>query len=272
MDGIMELFREKQMFATVDNFGLEPHDETICVIVLSYNRPRMLREALKSLVGADQVIIIDDGSDFDIVEAINDTKLDCSVDVIQSPPADLSVRLKTPRLGKMINHALNVYVDTTLITYLCDDDLFDKDWLPTVKKWMHDRPACHIVKGRCNHFLEEEGLLKLRTTNIGGRGMTSGNFVHRIECVAEEDVKWDETKLTSIDDKFLWELYKYHNTWMVPFIDTPALYRRVHNNALSNYCYGYEMAKDGEDKLRMKIQGDISAKGKLQLKKQLWME
>ena len=38
----------------------------VTVIVLSYNRPDMLKDALGSIKGADEVIVVDDGSDFDV--------------------------------------------------------------------------------------------------------------------------------------------------------------------------------------------------------------
>lgn len=262
---------EKQMLATVNNFGLEPHPETITVIVLSYNRPRMLREALGSIVDADQVIIVDDGSDFDPLDAVNDTKLNCDVSIIKSNKAPLDVRLKFPRIGNMINNALS-QVTSTLVTYLCDDDVFDQQWLTIVKQWMYERPACHIAKGKWGFFNDGEKTNKDNITALGGRGMTSGNFVHRIECFNKENISWPSDKLTSIDDAFLWKLHNHHNTWMIPLINEFAGYRRVHDKALVNYCYGYEMTVDGENKLKERIGDGLSKEGINNLNKDIWME
>ena len=47
---------------------------SVTVIVLSYNRPRMLKEALGSIKYADEVILVDDGSDFDVAAVAREFK------------------------------------------------------------------------------------------------------------------------------------------------------------------------------------------------------
>lgn len=242
--------------------------ETISVIVLSYNRPKMLKEALESVGDADEIIITDDGSDFDPADTIKELDFKMPVKIIKSKPASLEIRLNQPRLGKMLNAAL-ANVSSTLVTYLCDDDIMGPGWLSAVKEWMYDRPACHIVKGDYLYFKDD--IKDTRKVALDGRGMSTGNFVHRIECYKDEKIYWYEHRLDSIDDSFFWEIHKHHNTWMIPYINWVALYRRVHPKALSTYCVGYETEDDGMT-LKARINGGISQEGKNKLNNDKWME
>lgn len=262
--------REKTMIASKPDLYTEKdkHKETITVIVLSYNRPKMLKETLQSVADADEIIITDDGSDFDPADTIKELKFKIPVKIIKSKPAPLEIRLNQPRLGKMLNAAL-ANVSSTLITYICDDDIMGPGWLKYIKAWMYDRPGCHIVKGDVLYFTKT--IKDTRKVFMDGRGMSTGNFVHRIECYKDEHVYWYEHRLDSIDDAFFWELHKHHNTWMIPYLNKLALYRRVHPNALSAYCEGFYKQDDGKT-IKAHIAGGLSKEGKNKLNNQKWME
>ena len=66
---------------------------SICVMVLSYNRPRLIREALASIPEADQVIIADDGSSFP-VEALSKEFPNLNLEFVLGRQLSLDERLK----------------------------------------------------------------------------------------------------------------------------------------------------------------------------------
>jgi glycosyltransferase involved in cell wall biosynthesis len=260
--------REKAMLAVANDFGMAKHAETLTVILLSYNRPKMIAETLKSIDYADQIIIVDDGSDFDPIDIVNELGIDIPTKIIKAKPAPLEVRINQPRLGKMLNGALS-QVETTLVTYICDDDIFGPGWLKISTDWMHEHPACHVIKGGVLHFIND--ISDARPGYIDGRGLTSGNIVHRRECAQVEGIKWLEDSLDCIDDAFFWSMHSLHNTWMIPFINQLAIYRRVHPNALSAFLNDYKI-EIGDKTIKARVRGGFSEEGKKQLKEKEWME
>ena len=121
----------------------------ITVIVLSYNRPRMLREALGSIVGAAEVILCDDGSDFELAEVIGAgfPNLDGARCLsVLGRRVDLAERLTGARVGALVNTALAL-ASQPIIAYLCDDDLFHPGWLPAVAAYYARRPDVPMVRG-----------------------------------------------------------------------------------------------------------------------------
>jgi glycosyltransferase involved in cell wall biosynthesis len=98
-------------------------DPTMAVIVLSYNRPKMLREALGSIKDADEVVVVDDGSDFDVVDILEEFNFK-NLSIIGVPPIPIEERLVNQRLPGLINEALKS-IESDIVTYLCDDDVFD---------------------------------------------------------------------------------------------------------------------------------------------------
>lgn len=61
-------------------------ENEVCVILLSYNRPRMLQEAIRSIKGADHMILVDDGSDFDVEAILKGCKPDAKEVTLQINP------------------------------------------------------------------------------------------------------------------------------------------------------------------------------------------
>jgi glycosyltransferase involved in cell wall biosynthesis len=204
---------------------------TIATILLSYNRPRMLREALASLkaAGPDQVVLVDDGSDFDAHKLMTDF---FAYSFVDAPKMTTAERLVTPRLGRLINQALSL-VTADVVTYLCDDDLFHPGWLDAVRAWFDDHPAEHWTRGDWYTFEDGEIPDLNRPCPLDLRMLTTGNFAHRAVCYRDEGIRWNESSVACHDDMFLWDVDRVHNTRAIPHCGAIAGWRRLHaHNAL----------------------------------------
>lgn len=202
---------------------------TVTTILLSYNRPRMLREALATCLDCDQLIVTDDGSDFDARALIHSTRSDAQL--VTAPKMTLEQRLVTPRLGRLINTALSK-VTCDVVTYLCDDDLFHPGWLPAVRAWFDAHPAEHWTRGLWYAFDDGEAPGD-RVCPLDQRLLTTGNFAHRIDCYRDEGIRWNESSVACHDDMFLWDVHRFHNTHAIPDSGAVAGWRRLHaHNAL----------------------------------------
>lgn len=210
---------------------------TISTILLSYNRPRMLCEALGTVVGCDQLIVTDDGSDFDVEALVKGC--DPRAQFVTAPKMTIDERLKTPRLGQLINRALTL-VECDVVTYLCDDDLFHPHWLPTVRAYFDAYPEQHWTRGAWFAFEEGDPERTPSRCKLDGRQLTTGNFAHRIACFREERIAWDETTIASHDNAFLWAASRCHDMRIVPFCGAVAGWRRLHQHNALHYA-----ARDG---------------------------
>lgn len=207
---------------------------TVTTILLSYNRPRMLREALDSLrrVRPDQVVLVDDGSDFNASEMV--AEVFPQVRAIVAPRMTLDERLVTPRLGQLLNQALAL-VEADVVTYLCDDDLFYPSWLDAVRAWFDANPAQHWTRGEWYLFEDGQPLHCDRPCPLDMRQLTTGNFAHRIDCYRDEGIRWNETSVACHDDMFLWDVARVHNTHAIPHCNAVAGWRRLHPHNALNY-------------------------------------
>lgn len=215
---------------------------TVTVIVLSYNRPRMLGEALKSIRYADEVILVDDGSDFDVAALAKKFHFP-SFSLIGAPPIAIEERVKNQRLPALINEALRQSTGD-IITYLCDDDLLGEEWCSTLKKfYIENGEKYHWVRGHCIRFESKEDLSPEEQTKHllvwaeSPRQLITGNFAHLRKCFTKENIQWDETKVWGHDTAFFDNAEKFHDTWCVPLIPTVACFRRIHDKMLTNHAF-----------------------------------
>ena len=214
----------------------------VTAIVFSYNRPRMLAEALGSIIGADEVIVVDDGSDFNVSDVTKKFSFP-SFSVIGAPPITIEERITNQRLPALVNEALR-QAEGDIITYLCDDDLFGKEWVTTLKTFYakHDEKY-HWVRGHCIQFEDdhkrtfEEQTKHLLSWKESPRQLITGNFAHLRKCFTDEKILWDETKVWGHDMAFFDNVEKFHDTWCIPLIPTVACFRRIHDKMLTNHVY-----------------------------------
>lgn len=224
---------------------------TVSVLVLSYNRPKMLVETLASIKNADEVIVCDDGSTFDVASTVKDFKFP-RFSLIGAPPITVEERVKDQRIPTLINQALKQAIGD-IITYICDDDLMGEEWLSTLKTFYAKQgEKYHWVRGNCLRFESEKDLTfeeqmkHLLIWAESPRQLITGNFAHLKKCFSKEKIQWDETKVWGHDTAFFNNAEKFHDTWCVPLIPVIACYRRIHEKMLTNYCF---MEDDGTTNL-----------------------
>jgi hypothetical protein len=234
----------------------------VAVVLLSYNRPKMLELAWKSIVAPTvtsplEIILVDDGSDvFDPERWADDHDIRWRV---FGTPRTLDRRMTQPSLGRLINGALHVALHSTrlaAVAYLCDDDLFAPGWTNAVESALRDPNEGHVVRGAWRSFddpltggepLARPG--KTRPTPLDVRRMTTGNFAHRVECYVE-GFRWSETTVAVHDDTALWNLNRIHPLGQARDLRSPAGYRREHAYNMARYTSHQDYAVGAEEVLK----------------------
>lgn len=207
---------------------------TVGVIVISYNRPRMLAEALASIDGADQVVLVDDGSDFDVERVLKRAKLP-NASMIANPSHTLAERLTIATCGALINAGLRA-VTCDYVGYLCDDDLFAPGWLQAAAAFMDREPSSHMVRGDWLKFNDGESLdLAVPCNWTFAPELTTGNFVHRAACTFACNCWWSESTIASHDSSFLDNYLRMHGATGIEHIGVLAGYRREHTFNMLNF-------------------------------------
>jgi glycosyltransferase involved in cell wall biosynthesis len=220
---------------------------SVGVVVLSYNRPRLLRQSLASIVGADQIVIADDGSDFDPAEVAAD--LGIEVEVVRNPRVEISERMTKPRVGRLVNRAIE-RIEQDFVTYLCDDDLFAAGWIEDIERTFAENPHIHICRGEwwklgttTSAFVRPDDWL-----------LTTGNFAHRTACVHTENCWWNEYTIAVHDAVFLTMFLATHQMAQrgQDVVSTGRLagFRREHPFNLVNWVNRYDFAPEAEIMLR----------------------
>lgn len=226
------------------------------VILFSYNRPRMLREAMKNVL-IDSTYkkvalwLVDDGSDvFDIDDVVKEFS-DPRVILCKAPKISLEERINpaSERFQDNANYVLSqIPRDNAFVTYLCDDDLYHPDWLSICNQAFVDNSSYHMVNGRVYYFFDGEDILK-----DGKEGFLSkmheenpyaepndmyiwwqvGSFAHKLDCYWDENVVWGVGRggAHSWDVEYCKSLWRAHQSYII--VTTPSLYRREHPNTLS---------------------------------------
>jgi glycosyltransferase involved in cell wall biosynthesis len=178
---------------------------TVTAIVLSYNRPRMLGEALATVAAnrPDQVVVVDDGSRFDVVPLV---EAHCpGARYVIADAMTPQQRLVTPRLGSLINRAYGKATGD-VIALLCDDDLWAPGWLDAVRAHFAAHPEATLVRGDWLVFRDGEPATAVcPPCPLDDRQMTTGNFAHRRGLPG---AVWPTHTVSSHDDEFCWNLYR----------------------------------------------------------------
>ena len=216
------------------------------ILILSYNRPRMLQEAIESILGQEyynfELMVIDDGSDFDVWGTI-DSFRDKRLTLVQAPQITIEERLQKSRIAENMNQVISNIPDEQMIFYLCDDDIFAPRWLIRAMLGATSYPDMHIVQGEAWYFNDGEDW---RTEAIYGMPdgyqqqagiptmyWSTGSFAHRALCWKQEGLRWKDNSFGhSQDTNFILNMWNTHKNYLV--VNKPAIYRREHENALSS--------------------------------------
>lgn len=189
----------------------------------------MLKEALASIDAADQVIVADDGSDFDPWPLIEKTPLRKNASVIYAPKMTAEERMVTPSCGRNINQALKV-VTCEYVAVLCDDDLFAPNWLQAAANYLDNDAGSHMVRGSWHKFDDGQPISSAVPCVFDFElELTTGNFVHRTSCTTGCGCWWDESTIACHDAAFLGNYLRMHGSTSIAHVGVLAGYRREHD-------------------------------------------
>jgi glycosyltransferase involved in cell wall biosynthesis len=112
-------------------------DLTFAVIIATYNKPELLRQALESVFAqsraADEIIVVDDGSS-------NDTD-----QVVQNYLPNVLL-LRQQNLGQSIARNTGISVaKSEWICFLDHDDMWHRDKLAAVERFLIEHPGCRAL-------------------------------------------------------------------------------------------------------------------------------
>lgn len=216
------------------------------VIILSYNRPRMLLEAIYSVLYQDydnlKIWIADDGSDFDISQAIHDEfdgPIIHKIKLRQTPHISPEERAKASRLANNINSIVASIPAHEIVHYLCDDDLMGENWLTRSSIALELNRNQHMAQGQAFTFKDGQEIkdavfgMPGDNPNLPWAYYGTGTFCHLAYCWHLEGVKWhDNAYGHSQDIDFIDSMLKAHQQSLI--IDSPSIYRREHAKSLSS--------------------------------------
>lgn len=212
---------------------------TITTIVHSFMRPRMLREALVSVRPADQVIVCDDGSTFDVHGLVAEVLGDVPYIVLALEPLTIDERMASARQGALVNMAILEHATGTVITHLCDDDLHAQRWYDALHIHYAWNPSTPLVRGDWHVFWDGDGpRWDSPPAAFDDRKMTCGNFAYLRWLVTDYGVRWPEGQQNCLDDIFLHACHQRGvNTLTAPCIGF-AGYRRDHDKVNVQFTNG----------------------------------
>jgi hypothetical protein len=210
------------------------------IVLLSYNRPRMLGEAIESVLnnGYEQFncYVLDDDSDFD-VEGLVKSYGDERLWLAQCRYEPGEIRLSN--LASNINAVLGVIPRNEAVLYLCDDDIMARHWPAKVLTVFNMPERPHLIQGNLHSFEDgkdwrTESVVGLKGTPLpqGSLWWTTGTFAHLSDCYHDEGLSWKETRTGhSQDYNFIEEAIGMHPN----YFGTPdvAVYRREHPKTLN---------------------------------------
>ena len=121
----------------------------VSCILTSYNRPRMIRDALDSVARQThpdyELIVVDDSDAFDIHEMVRAFRFP-AVRVIRNAPRAEAVRTQN-RLPMNCNIGLK-HASGDLVCYLCDDDFYYPEWFEQASLFFSARPEVSVAFGK----------------------------------------------------------------------------------------------------------------------------
>lgn len=223
------------------------------IILFSYNRPRMLREAIKNIIEQPYknfyLWILDDGSDFDVMKVIQEFG-DWRIFLAQAPKISIEERIdpKSTRFADNANFVLDqIPEEDNFVIYLCDDDLLHPDWITVCNRGFVNSEY-HMVAGKTYYFNDGDDYLKdgiegfpaapppgnIQDPNNFLVWWQVGGFAHLMKCHYEEDVKWGMgygDQAHSWDVSYVKQLWAAHISYVLS--NAPSVYRREHPNTLS---------------------------------------
>lgn len=217
----------------------------ISCILTSYNRPTLVRQALKSVAEQThrdfQLIVIDDSTKMSIFPIVDEFKFPQSTVCVT--PVSAQERAKTNRLGVNVNWGLR-QAKGDVICYLADDDYYFPTWFEHLNRFFTENPEKQVAYGILKFSesmemeLEEAGMFRFPGGIVKEpMGILDHNQVaHRR---FDPPQLWQESVGTvmNVDGWFFSQLantYDFHpiNAW--------AAVKRLHSKNLQNHVSLYQ--------------------------------
>lgn len=228
-----------------DNQKLEPFH--VNVLVLSYNRPRLIRETLDSIVSQQYdnmtVWVLDDASDFDIEKCVSEyaeSNPKLGFVLRQAPCTTPEERATKSRLAEAINEVSAQIGGGEIVHYICDDDILAPHWVSRSARALYEHSAYHIAIGDVCWFNDGEDWKVDSIFGMPGvdpkiprTWWIAGSFCHLSDCFHDEGLRWFDNKYGhSQDTNFISDVWANHSWYLI--LNTPSLYHREHRGALSH--------------------------------------
>jgi len=169
------------------NFNDE-NKNLVSVLLTSYNRPKMVKEAIESVLNQTyrnfELIILDDNSDRETLDVI--------YQYLKSPVGKKIVFLKLAK-GKFI-------------TYLCDDDLYLANRLEKMVEFFENNPEARVCYGRqkCINLETKEESIRQPDIILNDPAfcVDHSSVMHYKSCI--DEVGYWDTKDIRASDAYFW--------------------------------------------------------------------
>jgi len=217
---------------------LQVADLRVTCILTSYNRPRMVRQALGSVARQThrnhELLVFDDSTIFDVREAVAEFHLP-SVRVFHTDVGP-ERRARENRLGVNCNRGL-AEATGDLVCFLADDDFFFPTWFTAAVRFMADKPAIAVCYGRLSYSTSPQ----MEYPRRRGQDLFPGKVLDDPRCQVDHNqvmhrnfqppFRWPEEfgATMNCDALYFYEISRKHTFHP---LDAPAAVKRMHQKNL----------------------------------------
>jgi hypothetical protein len=245
-------------------------ESKILILLLYYNRPNMVKTALKSIKDLNytswELAFIDDGSE-KVGKPIVEEVLKDSLDKVKFYRSDDKTQDKLDRGGSLVGEYMNLAIeksDANICIMLCDDDALEKDYFTNLNKWFKDHPNkmyCYSHVILFDPFSENpdtiDPISKIHVPSLAkwGKPAESDRFKNfwnktkEINCANQVDaaqVAWRKNcqagfpspRTKNLDAIFYSQLYNQHGK--APFSGFFGQYKGIYSDALDTRSKVYQ--------------------------------
>jgi spore maturation protein CgeD len=220
----------------------------ISCIIASFNRPKFLKEALRSIVNQShkdyQLIVVDESTQMNVFDVV--AEFDFTDSVVIHERISPSVRAKSNRLGININIGLEHAVGD-LICYLGDDDAYFPTWFENMNRFFEEHPVVQVGFGilkYCRDNLDFSECGEIRFWNEVIKDPSEKLLDHNQVCHRRFDPpqKWQENLGTEGNSDY-WFFTQIANLHSFHPINSWAAVKRLHRKNLQNCVSLYQSGK-----------------------------
>jgi len=218
----------------------------ILIILFSYNRPKLLRQALQSIEDSSYknygVVLIDDGSNFNVMEVAQDYNVNYEhYQLIKDTKMDKQQRGGSI-IGKCANQSIDLLHDYYDVCFmLCDDDALNPHYMDNLNVYYSSNPDVnysysHIVPYDPNVYknlhdvpITDSWLNKYGPINPFCQ-VDSSQVSWRLSAFRDHGVRFPEIKTANLDADLYAQLHAVYGD--CPFNGFYSQYKAVWNGQL----------------------------------------